>query len=208
MTGRLAFAPSLEIRDSRPRCSTRLARALLAGAAMLAWAGPCISAPGPAEVAEPPLARSVKAAFLYKFLGYVEWPAGSFSAPDAPIVVGVAGADELATELQQIVAGRSVESRNITVRRVQEGDSLAGLNVLFIARAESGRLAQIARAARQRAILLVSESDHALDQGSIINFVVSEGRIRFEVSLPAAEQSGLKLSSRMLSVAQYVRTGS
>jgi hypothetical protein len=172
----------------------------------------CIGAPLPLRAEEParsPTAaeRSVKAAFLFKFLGYVEWPSTVFSQPDSPINIGVLGADDIAVELQQISAGRTGESRPVMVRRQREGDSLTGLHALFVAPGEAGRLPAIARVAHQRSILVVSDNAGALDQGSVINFLITDGKVRFEISLEAAERSSLKLSSRLLAVAQLVRTG-
>jgi len=153
------------------------------------------------------LERTVKAAFVYKFLSYVEWPAGAFARPDAPIVIGVYGADDIGSELSQVVPGRTIADRPLEVRRVKEADPLTGLHVLFIGRAESNRIRELAQVARQNSILVISESDNALDSGSIINLVLADGRVRFEVALDAAEKSGLKLSSRMLALARVVRTG-
>src|SRR5262245_53464512 len=138
----------------------------------------------------------VKADFLYKFIGYVDWPAASFPRPDTPFTIAVVGAEPLAAELTQAVAGRAVNERPVVVKRLKAGDSLAGVHMLFVGKAESGRLAQIVPAAQQRSVLTVTESDGALAQGSVINFLVADRRVRFEVGLDAAEKSGLKLSSR------------
>ena len=79
--------------------------------------------------------------------------------------------------------------------------------MLFIGKTESARLNQLAQSAQPRSILTVTESDGALAHGSVINFVLNDGRVRFEIALDSAEKSGLKLSSRLLAVAQEVRTG-
>lgn len=85
------------------------------------------------------------------------------------------------------------------------GDPLDDVHMLFVGRAESSRLAQIVSAARQRGVLLVTDFEGALDEGSAINLLLLQNRVRFEVSLDAAEKSGLKLSSRLLAVATSVR---
>ncbi len=95
--------------------------------------------------------RGVKAAFLYKFVAYVDWPATAFSQADAPIVIGVVGADDIAAELQQSTTSRTVNNRPIVVRRMRDGDSLAGLHMLFIGRGEAGASAG-ARPGRPAAI--------------------------------------------------------
>jgi hypothetical protein len=153
------------------------------------------------------LEHRVKAAFLYKFAGYVDWPAAAFAGADMPITFGVIGSEPLAAELAAVVAGRTINNRNLAVRRLKAGESLAGVHILFVGTAESSRLGQLARSAQPHAVLTVSESDGALDQGSMINFIVSDRRVRFEVALDSAEKSGIRLSSRLLAVAQQVRTG-
>jgi len=148
------------------------------------------------------LERSVKAAFLYKFLGYVE-----FAAELPPqLTVGVVGAADIAAELSQIAVGRSVNGRPIAVKALREGDSLAGLQLVFVG-ADVQRPAQVLRSAQQGGVLSVTEIDSGLQQGSVINFRLIEDRVRFEVSLPSAEKSNVKLSSRLLSVAWQVQKG-
>lgn len=150
------------------------------------------------------LERGVKAAFLYKFLGYIEWPPAVFPRPDSPFVIGVIGADTVAAELAQISSGRTVNNRAVTIRRIGEKDSLSGIHMLFIGRSAASRQAQLLEAAQQNSVVAVTETDDALAQGSVINFRLADGRVRFDVSLAAAEKSDLKLSSRMLSVASQV----
>lgn len=180
--------------------------ALVAGmraAAMLALG--CWNAAGaqPSEDAEA-LERRVKAAFLYRFLEYVEWPAGA-GDPSAPFVIGTLAADEMATEVQATTAGRSHRGRPIVVQPLRPGDALAGVHMLFVPAAQRARLSEVARAAVPRGVLVVSEGEGAIAHGSAIAFRVIEGRVRFEVALDAAERGGLRLSSRLLSVAYAVR---
>ena len=186
------------------RLRMSLCRAVLA-AFFLALPWPAWAAPAPEDAAS--LENQVKAAFLYKFAGYVDWPSTSFAKPDTPLTIGVAGADAVAAELIQAVSGRTVEGRAVTVKRVKAGESLAGVHILFVGKAESGRLSQWAQSAQPHSVLVVTESEGALAQGSVINFVMADRRVRFEVALDAAEKSKLKLSSRLLAVAQQVKTG-
>ena len=159
-------------------------------------------------LAQAPLERAVKAAYVYKFLAYVDWPATAFDGPDAPFVIGVLGADAIADELRQIVAGRAVGERAVQVKRLREGEAATGLHVLFVARGESARLPALARSLHGHPTLVVSESPGALGAGSMVNLVVAgDGRVRFEIALDAADRSGLRLSSRLLALAQSVRAG-
>lgn len=153
------------------------------------------------------LERKVKAAFLYKFAGYVEWPASTFAAADTPIVIGVVGDDPLVAELMEVVSGRAIEGRPLAVKRLRETDALSGLQMLFVGSTERAPLGTLARAMPALPMLIVTEFDGAFNHGSAINFLISGGRVRFEIALDNAEKRGLKLSSRLLSVAQAVRTG-
>jgi hypothetical protein len=170
---------------------------LLSGAA--AWMPPARAADAGAGNVE----RSVKAAFLYKFLGYIEFPAPPEAG--APYVVGVAGADDIAAELARIAIGRNVNGHPVLVRTLRDSDAAGGLQLLFVGGAEPGH--GLLRAAQQANVLTVTEAPNGLQSGSVINFRLVDERIRFEVSLEAAEKSNLKLSSRLLSVAYAVQKG-
>ncbi len=160
----------------------------------------------PAGADEAPAAaeRNIKAAFLYKFAGYVEWPDTGLPA-DEPLTIGVIGADELAGELSRITTGRMIAERPIRVRRLDGDDSLAGLQVLFVGTPSSEITRDHLARARGLPILVVTDAAGALADGSIINFTLEHDRVRFEISLPAAERSRLKLNSRLLAVAQRIQ---
>ena len=179
-----------------------LALARAAVLACMAWAAPALAAEDPSA-----LEQRVKAAFLYQFASYVEWPSQAFAQADSPVTIAVMSAETLAAELKQLVTGRNVGGRPVVVKQVRPGDSLAGVHILFISGAEIGRLPQLAQAPKPRPMLTVTESDGALGQGSMINFIIVDRRVRFEVGLDSAEKSGLRLSSRLLAVAQQVKTG-
>lgn len=156
---------------------------------------------GPGAAAQQATEAAVKAAFLYKFAGYIEWPATAFASPETPLVIATSSADDVATELETTVAGRMVNNRRIVVRRLREGEAPQGVHVLFVGRREPNARA-VVRAAHQVGALTVTET--SLEAGGAINFVVADERVSFEVSLDAAERSGHKISSRMLAVARRV----
>lgn len=174
---------------------------VLAAAAMLALAG---AQHGFAQVASE---TGVKAAFLYRFCDYVEWPPAAFASADSPLVIGILGADAMARALAQYAGEGTVRNRRVRVRSLRRGDPVAGVHVLFIARDAAPRLTDVLDEAGAAATLIVTESDGALDRGSIINFVVLEDKVRFDVSLPAAERREIKISARLLAVARRVITG-
>lgn len=148
---------------------------------------------------------AVKAAYLSKFGGFVEWPAGTLARPEDPMVIGIAGNDAVALDLEQIAASRAADGRPLTLRRLREGDSTAGLHVLFIGAGAEARARQLAAAVRGP-VLVVTEQEDGLRHGGMLNFVVDQGRVRFTASVPAAEANGLRLSARLLAVAQAVES--
>ncbi|WP_373991324.1 YfiR family protein [Duganella sp. BuS-21] len=181
-----------------------LARAVALACGLAAVAAPLTQAAAASEVAS--VERNVKAAFLYKFLSYVEYPAGLL-APDAPYVIGVTNADDVAAELVRITEGRNVNNHPLQVRVLRSGDSVAGLHLLFIGASESAQATSWLRSAQKASVLSVTETPDALQLGSVINFRLVDNRVRFEVSVDAAEKSNVKLSSRLLSVAYAVQKG-
>jgi hypothetical protein len=193
---RLPSPPSL--RAWRWLGALALGCALAAGAAPPVWgeAAPVVG-----------LERSVKAAFLYKFLGYTEFPAGTFADASAPVVIGVVGADELAAELARIVAGRTVNGRPLAVRSLKDTEAPSGVQLLFGAAADTNKLGRLQKLVPQQAMLTVTEAENGLAAGAVINFMIVDERVRFDVALDAAERANVKLSSRLLTVAHQVRKG-
>jgi hypothetical protein len=143
----------------------------------------------------------VKAAYLFRLLNYVEFPG---HATTAPYVVGVMEDELVAGELAQLVAGKQVNGREVGVRKLAAGAPLGGLDVLFISRSERTRQPYILKQVRSAPLLTVTETGEGLEQGSIINFRIVDGHVRFEISLPAADLAGIKLSSRLLGLAVKV----
>ena len=148
-------------------------------------------------------AEEVKAAYLYKFVDYVEWPEAAFVGAGAPIVIGIVGADPVYAELVRVVAGRSSHGRPLAARRLEPGDSIDGVHLLHVGDAAILRSTWL-QAARGRPILIVTDGPQGLEAGAALNFVAVQNHMRFEASLRAAERAGLKISSRLLALAQRV----
>jgi hypothetical protein len=159
-----------------------------------------------AQSGEGTLERQVKAAFLYRFIDYVRWPETAFPKGDSPIVIGVLSDPAMLAEVQAVAAGRSVRGHPLVVRAVREGD-LSGLHVLFLGEGVNARLQRIIRSV-DGAVLIVTEAEDGLSHGSVINFVIAERRVRFEVALLPAAARSLTIASGLLSVAINVRKDS
>jgi hypothetical protein len=143
-----------------------------------------------AQLAAPVSEASVKAAYLYKFTAFVEWPPSAFAGPTSPVIIGVSGADAVYAELAQVLAGRTVEGRP--------------LHVLYMGRPMTTERMGWLQALQGRPVLIVTDGPSALGFGSALNFLTVDGRVRFEASLAGAERSGLRLSARLLAVAERV----
>jgi hypothetical protein len=146
----------------------------------------------------------IKAAFLYKFGDFVEWPPNALERSGASFTIGVLGADDIAAELERVVAERTIKGRPVSVRRIRRGDSLANLHVLFVGRSESLRLGEIMGATDGQPVLTVTETENALASGSMINFIAVDDKVRFDVALAPAGRGQLKISARLLAVARKV----
>jgi hypothetical protein len=159
--------------------------------------------PGP-NVSLTPSTDEAKATHLHRFAGFVEWPAASFSAPDAPIVIGVVGSPGVHRELGQIVAGRLVQNRAMQVVELAEPRQAATVHMLMIGRGAGKRSAEWMAAAKGHPVLVITDLAYGVDRGAALSFIESDGRLRFEASVPAAEAAGLRLSSRLLPLAERV----
>lgn len=179
----------------------RLKFSLVLCALFLAAAAPAAAkAATPAQAARAARASEVKAAFLYKFASFVEWPPGTFQRPDQPLVIAVLGDDEVAANLEQLIAGRNVEGRPVVAKRIPEGASTSGAHILLIGERRESRLREAIEQA-SGPVLVVTEQAEGLRLGAVLDFSDEEGRVRFSASLAAAETRNIKLSARLLTVA-------
>ena len=146
----------------------------------------------------------VKAAYLYNFSKFVEWPAQAFASPVAPIRLCVLNNPAFESELNPIVRGKIVGGRAIAVIPVQNAEQARQCQILFIASSQDRQSRQIIDALRDSSVLTVGESAGFVEKGGIINFVLQDDRVQLEVNHKAATQAGLHISSRLLSVAKRV----
>ena len=148
----------------------------------------------------------IKAAFLYNFTRFVEWPEGAFATPQDPLVIGVFGEDGLTADLQAIVAGRRVNGRAIIVRNVEDESDAAVAQVLFISAAVDARLDTLHGSLADRAVLTVGESSAFAASGGVILFVERGGKLRFEINMAAAARAQVKVSAELQKLATAVRS--
>ena len=147
----------------------------------------------------------IKAAFLFNFTQFIEWPTNAFTEVSAPIVIGVLGDDPFGTLLEQTVEGELVHGRKVVIKRSKHPDDLKACHLLFISRSEKGRLHQIREALRGSPVVTVSDMEQFAGRGGIIGFIIHENKVRFEINLNATEEAGVKISSKLIKLAVTVR---
>lgn len=157
-----------------------------------------------AAQATPTPEYQVKAAFLYQFTQFIEWPANAFAEGQAPLVIGVLGDDPFGAYLEEIVRGEMANGHPIVVQRYREADEIGPCHVLFVSPSEEHRLEEIFAYTQDRPLLTVGDIDGFASAGGMVQFVTEEGRIRLRVNADAASSVDLRISSRLLSLADIV----
>jgi hypothetical protein len=144
----------------------------------------------------------LKAAFLYHFAQLVDWPARAFAGPNSPMVIGVLGQNPFGHHLEATIRGKSVNGHPLEIKEFQTlAEVTNGCHVLFIGTSEKKQLPEIVAALRGTSVLLVGEMDRFIEGGGMINFVLDGAKIRFQINDAAAQRAGLKMSSKLLSLA-------
>lgn len=146
----------------------------------------------------------VKTAFLCNFVKFTDWPAEAFQKPDSPLVIGVLGTDPLGSRLDNATREMTVHGRRIVVRRFASVPAPGECHVLFAGEGGIKRLGEIVSALGQAPVLVVGDEKGFAEQGGTIGLVESQGSLRFEVNLGAANTGGLKLGSGLLKLADKV----
>ena len=147
----------------------------------------------------------VKAAWLLNFARFVNWPTNTFQSLESPIVVGVAGKDPFGRLLEKAFAGKTVKGRSLVVRHPTTDQELRQCHIVFVSNSERRRLREILEKLGNHAVLTVGESEDFLDQGGVVNFVLKEKSIRFEINVQAAKSAGLRMEANLLKIATSVR---
>jgi hypothetical protein len=175
----------------------RIALTMLAGLCMAGAGG------GSAAQAQTYSEDAVKAAFLYRFAGYVDWPAAALSDPQ--FTIAVLDADGVATELGRLLQNRQIQNRPAQVRSIKNIREVNNAQMLYIGTAYREDLRRAVASVGGKPVLVVTSADAGLDAGSSVNFLLIDQRVRFEISVDAAQSAGLRVASELLAVAVRVR---
>jgi YfiR/HmsC-like len=147
----------------------------------------------------------VKAAFLYNFAKFVEWPAGEFKSPGDPIVICVLGRNPFGPLLEQAIMGKQIDGRSLLTREVSGIRECGGCNLLFIGASEKKRWPAVLESLKTDSVLTVGETVNFAAAGGIINFKRDAGKVSFEINVYAAQRARLKISSKLLSLAKIIK---
>jgi YfiR/HmsC-like len=152
-----------------------------------------------------PTDYQVKAAYLYNFGRFVQWPAMASPAKGDSFNICVLGQDPFGSTLDSTLAGQKIAGKRVAARRISSPQDSGNCQILFLSSSEDARLSEIMKALDKSAVLTVSDMPQFSRRGGMIQFVAEGDRIRFEVNLAAAQNAGLSLSSELLQVAASVR---
>jgi len=151
-----------------------------------------------------PTEYQVKAAYLFNFLKFVEWPEDPAADPHGKWVIGFVGDSPIADELARLIDGKNVLGRELLVKKFQAADNPRGCNILFISDSEKKRLPSILTALQGSSVLTVADMDNFIGAGGMIQFVVEDARVRVAIDVGATSRAHLKVSSKLLSLARVV----
>lgn len=168
----------------------------------LLWAA-CGLAQEPAA----PTEYQIKAAFLFNFAKFVEWPPDAFATPASPLVIGILGANPFGTDLERTVKGKAINSHPFEVKTISAPADGTNCQIVFICTSEKKRLPEIIAALKDASVLTVGEMDGFTENGGMINFVIQGNKVRFEINDTAAKTARLKISSKLTSLAVHPAPG-
>jgi hypothetical protein len=152
--------------------------------------------------AQPADEYHVKALFLYNFAKFVDWTP---AMQTGSICVGILGDDPFGQEMDQAVAGKTVNGKSFVVKRLKRYEDAKACQIVFVSGSEKKRVHAILDALGTCGVLTVGEMEGFAENGGMINFEIVDSKVRFEINIDAVERSGLKLSSKLLSMAKIVR---
>ena len=157
--------------------------------------------------AEEPVAGEypVKAAFIFNFAKFVEWPPDAFKGPEDPIAICVLGQDPFGSALEDVVRNKTVTTRAFVVRDVSNAQQASKCHIVFVSASERKRCRSFLGELKGRNILTVGEAEDFIENGGIINFKLKDARVRIEIDAGAAERAKLRISSKLLSLAEITR---
>jgi hypothetical protein len=147
----------------------------------------------------------IKAAYLYNFINYIDWPADSIPAAGGTITIGVLGENPFGTALNPL-NGKQAKGRTLVVKQITDAKEMDQCQIVFICASEKQRVPELLNQLKNLRVLTISETDGFAERGGIINFISERNKVRFEINPDAARALGLTISSDLLKLAKLVKS--
>jgi len=144
----------------------------------------------------------LKAAFIYKFTQFIEWPSSAFSSDDDPIIVAIVGDDPFHGDLDRAAADKKTGNRPMLIKHFADVDHIERCHMLFVAASQADQMPAVLRKISDWAVVTIGDNDSFCRDGGVIRFFIEDQRIHFEINTSAAERAGVKISSRLLQLAR------
>ena len=151
-----------------------------------------------------PYEYEVKAAFIYNFAKFIDWPDSSFESATSPFYVGVLGKNRFNGYLEKILSGKKLKGRKIQIRYFKNFKEVKYSHILFISSSEKKRLRHVFKALEKKGILTIGDTEGFISTGGAIGFVMKDNKVRFEINLNSARKARLTISSKLLRLAKKV----
>jgi hypothetical protein len=170
--------------------------------------GAVLGAAGRAQGQGPAVGEyQVKAAFLYSFAKFIEWPSDALPEDEQAFVITILGEDPFGATLDEMLRDKMVAKRRVVVRRASRAEDVGRSQILFISDSESQRLQSLLLRFQGTAILTVGEADQFAERGGVVRLRTEKNRVRLDINLGVAERARLKISSELLKLARIVDGG-
>jgi hypothetical protein len=196
---RASRGPGREARSRGIRSAWRQSTALILVALLS-----CACAPVDRAQTEPPGEYQLKAAFLFNFAKFIDWPTTSFSSPQSPFSICILGTDPFGHAMDDVLRDKSVDNRPVAITRLKSIAQAKQCHMVVVSQSETAHLADVIQQLRGGGVLLVGESDGFAAAGGMIQFTREDNHVRFLINPDAADRAGLKVSSKLLSLARVV----
>ena len=167
----------------------------------------CALLPQPTIYARAPQINAeykLKAAFLYNFTRFVEWPENAFSSTTSPVIIGIIGEDPFGAFIDELVSNEKIGNRSIIIRRFKGVTDIANCHILYICYQQTEKIAAVLSTASNKGILTIADAPPFTRMGGMVQFYTDKNKIRMQINNGAAKRAGLNISTKLLSVAKVV----
>ena len=158
----------------------------------------CVQAQTPSEY-------QLKAAIIYNFSKFVDWPSRAGTDPSQPLVIGILGDDPFGREIDGVIYGKTANGRRLVIKRFSNLRDLSPCHILFVSSSQKNNLKQIFDSVAGSGVLTVGETDRFAEAGGVINLNIIDGKVHLIINQAAAERAGLRISAKLLGLAQVIR---